>query len=153
MMDQTNAMISLFRRTSNRTDDAMGGVKKKWKPHRKAIITSYDTGKARVIQEIEDAHETNVRCRRAADKTNKPFHVDDGVDGEARESTEGESEVPALATPPLNIAFIVNSFLRCRTRSASSAPPVIFSFLPPTKVASSECSSSVRFANSCCLIF
>jgi len=122
----------------------------KWKQH---IIRSYVTSEAQC-----ETRKSKMCTRRMSGvvkhrKKEQLIHVGVGVDGEVTKSTEGEGNALGVPTPPLNIAFIVISFLRCRTRSASSAPPVIFNFLPPTKFASSECSSSVRFASSCCLIF
>ncbi|PIL29492.1 hypothetical protein GSI_08434 [Ganoderma sinense ZZ0214-1] len=54
---------------------------------------------------------------------------------------------------PVNIALSVSSFFFCRTRSVSSAPPVIRSFFPATNPVSSVWNSSDRLASSRSLFF
>ena len=62
-----------------------------------------------------------------------------------------EPEPVALAVavlPPVNMALRAWSLRFCLTRSTSSAPPVIFSFLPDTNPVSSDWNSSGRFLRS-----
>lgn len=69
-------------------------------------------------------------------------YANDGDVGIELGAELGDDAVPDVDPLPVNIAFSVCSFRRCRTRSTSSAPPVILSFLPETKPVSSDWNSS-----------